>query len=397
MLLTGIAVVLFIVFAVGIVGNSVVLFVLLKQKGSWSVATTYLFNLALADTLFICVVPFWGHYYLSQYEWAFGVGMCKLASVVTSVNMYASIFFLTAMSVDRWMAVVHATSVNLFRTSVITRWVCCSVWCAAFLLSIPRLLYQTLHPYDPRNNETSQTTAGDPSNASVTFSTTSLPGLDSTAAPNTGVVIACTLLLPKNFPNRALTMGCLRLLGVLLGFVIPMSVICICYRRIVNTVKHKVISKKVRKERVAKLAAFIVAAFFVCWLPYQLVVLYSAVIGWWTDVKFDETVFNNVYSTTICLAYSNSCINPIVYAFTTSNFQENVKEMCGSDKTRPYRMAVGNDSCNETKGVNHRTEKTALTFNRSQRTKNEKNGRNLVVRIHSSQVSINNVLQVYKN
>uniref|UniRef100_H2XYT9 G-protein coupled receptors family 1 profile domain-containing protein n=1 Tax=Ciona intestinalis TaxID=7719 RepID=H2XYT9_CIOIN len=290
------AVIYFTVSFFGIIGNVIVLYVLLRQRRGWSVTTTYLFNLALSDLLFLCIMPFWGHQYLNELNWAFGLGWCKVVGSVTSINMYASVFFLTAMSVDRYMAVVHATSVNVVRNSCIARWVCISVWSAALLLSLPRVLYQTLQPIYLSGPSTNTTLAGSPGLYRDTGDTT-----DTTA---------------------------------MIGFIVPMIVISICYARIVVTVKKKVISKKVRKDRVAKLAALVVLAFFFCWLPMQIMQLFSALGGWWKikAFNFDKNLFHAVYPFMIALAYSNSCINPIVYAFTTTNFQENIKDICGSDK-----------------------------------------------------------------
>nr|CAB3266616.1 type-1 angiotensin II receptor A [Phallusia mammillata] len=341
--LTAIAAILFIVFFIGIIGNAVVLFVLLRQRSSWTVTTTYLFNLALADSLFICFVPFWGHYYLSAYAWSFGLGMCKLTSVITSVNMYGSVFFLTAMSVDRWMAVVHATSVNAFRTSTVARWVCFIIWSAALLLSLPRIIYQTLLPFSLSGGDSALDSTSDNSNES----------LATTEATQT--VVACQLYIPSNYTNKSVIMGSLEFIQSMVGFVIPMTVICICYVKIVLTVKKKVISKRVRKDRVAKLAALIIAAFFFCWLPFHVMKLISATLGWWAeDVYFNEALFIAINPFTICLAYANSCINPIVYAFTTTNFQENIKDMCGSDETRPYKMTVGHPAHDEKKNLSPR-------------------------------------------
>nr|XP_002122270.1 type-1 angiotensin II receptor A [Ciona intestinalis] len=341
------AVIYFTVSFFGIIGNVIVLYVLLRQRRGWSVTTTYLFNLALSDLLFLCIMPFWGHQYLNELNWAFGLGWCKVVGSVTSINMYASVFFLTAMSVDRYMAVVHATSVNVVRNSCIARWVCISVWSAALLLSLPRVLYQTLQPIYLSGPSTNTTLAGSPGLYRDTGDTTdttaeSLYSLAPTKDPNELMRLPCNFFIPVS-STKWIKMGTIQFIGAMIGFIVPMIVISICYARIVVTVKKKVISKKVRKDRVAKLAALVVLAFFFCWLPMQIMQLFSALGGWWKikAFNFDKNLFHAVYPFMIALAYSNSCINPIVYAFTTTNFQENIKDICGSDKaSRPYKMTL---------------------------------------------------------
>ncbi|CAK8679993.1 unnamed protein product [Clavelina lepadiformis] len=340
-----IAVFIFILFFLGIIGNSLVLFVLLRQISSWSPTTTYLFNLAVADTLFLCTTPFWGHYYLNKFDWWFGLGMCKLSGALTSINMYASIFFLVAMSMDRWLAVVHATQVSRFRNRTVARWVSCGIWCLALLLALPRFLYQVLRV--PQLNTGSE--------AAITANTTEETyGVVTPGAPTAASVFnsalkrndqsnitQCILFIPTTDLNKQTTMGFIQFINAMIGFVIPMIVISVCYVQIVITVKKKVISRRVSKDRIAKLAAFVIIAFFICWLPAQMMNLYSAVSGWWHAFYFSEPFFSAVYPYALCLAWANSCINPFVYAFTTTNFQENVKDICSSDKSvRPYRMTL---------------------------------------------------------
>ncbi|XP_039258998.2 type-1 angiotensin II receptor A-like [Styela clava] len=337
---TAIAGVFIAIFIVAIIGNSVVIYVLFRQRRTWNVTITYLFNLAIADAIFACTMPLWAQTYLNRMEWNFGVAACKIVAIVTSVNMYASIFFLTAMSVDRWIAVVHATTINTVRNSVMARSVCLVVWTSAILFSIPRMIYQIVKEYS-RNEVSSNMTANALENVSASWQTTVEP------ENNPNSMFVCMFFVPVS-GHKKFVMGMLELIEACVGFLIPMIVICVCYLRIVRTVRMKLISKRVRKERVAVLAALVVTAFFVCWLPKQMMFAYSAISGWWDWFPFNESFYNAVYPFFVCLAYANSCVNPIVYAFTTTNFKNNVKEVCGSNlaackDTRAYKMTLARD------------------------------------------------------
>ena len=66
----------------------------------------YIFNLALADALATSTLPFQSAMYLMG-TWAFGEVLCKVVIAIDYYNMFTSIFTLTMMSVDRYIAVCH--------------------------------------------------------------------------------------------------------------------------------------------------------------------------------------------------------------------------------------------------------------------------------------------------
>ncbi|NXS23665.1 AGTR2 protein, partial [Mystacornis crossleyi] len=98
---------LFVVFILGLVGSSVVVVVLCCHTDPKTVASIYIFNLAMADLLCLAILPFWATYCVQGYNWFFGSLMCKISSSVLCLNMFASIFFITCMSVDRYHTIVH--------------------------------------------------------------------------------------------------------------------------------------------------------------------------------------------------------------------------------------------------------------------------------------------------
>ncbi|XP_029312545.1 galanin receptor type 2 [Cottoperca gobio] len=90
-----------VIFLVGTVGNSLVLAVLFRN-GQMDTKTTNLFilNLGIADLCFIVFcVPFQATIYTLD-EWVFGPVVCKVVHFIIFLTMYASIFTLTAVSMD---------------------------------------------------------------------------------------------------------------------------------------------------------------------------------------------------------------------------------------------------------------------------------------------------------
>lgn len=75
----------------------------------------YIFNLALADALVTSTLPFQSVNYLMG-TWPFGDVLCKMVMSIDYYNMFISIFTLTTMSVDRYIAVCHPVKALDFRT-----------------------------------------------------------------------------------------------------------------------------------------------------------------------------------------------------------------------------------------------------------------------------------------
>ena len=137
-------VVLYLVTSVfGLAGNSLTIVVLLRLRRVRTVATCFILNLAVADDLFIVSLPFMAY---STYagRWAFGDAACRLMNTFWGVNLYASIFTMTLMSVDRYLAVVHPLTSISYRTCRNALVVCAVIWVVGFLFVLPLTLYSSI-------------------------------------------------------------------------------------------------------------------------------------------------------------------------------------------------------------------------------------------------------------
>lgn len=108
-----------IVFLLGIPGNALVVFVLLRNWALRSTTNIYLFNLALVDLIFLLMeIPAKiGVYYVTpgDQSWKLGLGMCKLSIYFMYVNMSVSVITLTAMAFNRYCAVMYPISARTRR------------------------------------------------------------------------------------------------------------------------------------------------------------------------------------------------------------------------------------------------------------------------------------------
>jgi len=124
-----------VIFIIGAVGNLVVLYGFSKnRKLRQTISNTYIWHLAITDFMFVCTLPFFAIDYFNRHVWVFGTWMCKVCRSVSKINMYSSIFFLTALSVDRTLAVTKPTTTTWLRTRQGIRNISISIWISSCIL-----------------------------------------------------------------------------------------------------------------------------------------------------------------------------------------------------------------------------------------------------------------------
>ncbi|CAL8261222.1 unnamed protein product [Boreogadus saida] len=129
-------IILCLVFLFGTVGNGLVIYVTgFRMKRT--VNSIWFLNLALADFLFTSFLIFLIISQAKAYHWPFGWFMCKLSSVIAIGNMFASVFFLTAISVDRSLCTWVVVWSQNHRTVRKAQLICAGIWLASLACSIP--------------------------------------------------------------------------------------------------------------------------------------------------------------------------------------------------------------------------------------------------------------------
>jgi hypothetical protein len=89
-----------IVCIVGLCGNTLVIYVVVRFSKMQTVTNLYIVNLAIADECFLVGIPFLMVTTTLEY-WPFGDIMCKIYFTTTSINQVTSSMFLLIMSADR--------------------------------------------------------------------------------------------------------------------------------------------------------------------------------------------------------------------------------------------------------------------------------------------------------
>lgn len=278
-----------VVCVVGLLGNTLVIYVVLRFSKMQTVTNMYIVNLAVADECFLIGIPFLFTTMLLE-RWPFGNGMCKVYMTTTSINQITSSIFLTIMSADRYVAVCHPISSPRIRTPFISKVVSLTAWTASALLMVPVFMYASTME---RNDDNS-----------------------------------CNILWPESENISGQT--AFTLYSFILGFAIPLVLIFVFYILVIRKLKtvgpkNKSKEKKKTHRKVTKMVLIVITVYVLCWLPYWI----TQVALIFTPPKQCQSNFTvAVFLFAGCLSYSNSAMNPILYAFLSDNFKKSFMKAC---------------------------------------------------------------------
>lgn len=106
-----------VVFIVGLTGNTLVIYVVLRFSNMQTVTNMYILNLAIADECYLIGIPFL-IYTIHKRHWTLGKALCKMYMVSTSLTQFTSSIFLLIMSADRYIGKVTIFIKFLIATSL---------------------------------------------------------------------------------------------------------------------------------------------------------------------------------------------------------------------------------------------------------------------------------------
>lgn len=281
-----ISVVIYIIsFVLGLIGNGTVIWVT-AFKSKKTVNSIWLLNLAMADFVFVLFLPFYIDYILRDFHWDFGVFMCKINSFVSVMNMYASVLFLTVLSIDRYVSLVHLNWSQRYRTTERAWYVCCCIWAVAAITSCPALIFRdTMRLHDKV----------------VCFNNFHTQDGHTAAMRHTTIVVIRTTV----------------------GFLLPFSAICVT--GILLTIKVNQSQGSVRLSSFSKTVSAVILAFFLCWAPFHTFSLMELSMH---SSMYLHSILKAGFPLANSLGFFNSCINPLLYVLLGKKVRHILKRAC---------------------------------------------------------------------
>uniref|UniRef100_H3CQG2 G-protein coupled receptors family 1 profile domain-containing protein n=1 Tax=Tetraodon nigroviridis TaxID=99883 RepID=H3CQG2_TETNG len=103
----------------------------------WNTSLIYMVNLATTDLMYGLSLPFLVASYVLRDRWVFGDFMCRLVRFLFYFNLYCSIFFLTCISVHRYLGICHPMRTITLESKRVVKGTCALVWAVVFILTCP--------------------------------------------------------------------------------------------------------------------------------------------------------------------------------------------------------------------------------------------------------------------
>ncbi|KAM4560911.1 G-protein coupled receptor 183 [Fundulus diaphanus] len=281
-----------VVFIISVCGNCLVLCVICQRKQKFNSTSIYLVNLALSDALFTLALPGRITYYIRQFDWPFGDLFCRLTTLLFFANTYAGIGFMTCISLDRYLAMVHPHHLQCLRSVKVVRRVCCLVWFLVSLEVCPLLFRSMLHVKEDKR----------------------------------------TCMEYFNFEGSRFT-PYLLILACFISFCCPLTVIMACYARINLKLrdaakKNSVTGRTSRNHRANTIILLILLTFVLCFSPYHLNIMQFMFRKISHQPTCEELrTFKMSLQITVSMMNFNCCLDPVIYFFAIKTYKKRVMSL----------------------------------------------------------------------
>nr|KAG5704855.1 hypothetical protein BaRGS_001326 [Batillaria attramentaria] len=306
------------IFVVGLIGNGTLIFTVAMNKVMRNVPNILIVSLSLGDFLLILIsVPLNSTVYTFT-SWPYGEVLCKFNFFMQTWSLGITVFTLTALSIDRYLAIVDPMSKHKGKTHAKTMAASAGIWILSLVLALPDAFLSR--------------------EITLVFNRTRKE--------------AC-YNLPEEFDFDAIDKTVPKIYYMtrfIVFFAIPVVVITCFYllmaQILIRSGEQMPCEGKgggmnqqrqiAARKKVARIVLSFVFIFVVCWLPRHIYLL------WW---YFDEEGYFNEFWHVFkilgfCLTFINSCVNPFALYFLSSQFRKyyNRYLFCCFKKLRYTRM-----------------------------------------------------------
>ncbi|XP_040261810.1 putative P2Y purinoceptor 10 [Bufo bufo] len=281
-----------VIFIPGLLANSIALWLLRGLINKKNKAIIFMINLAMADLSHVLSLPLRIYYYVNH-TWPFGNFLCLLCFYLKYLNMYASIVFLTLISFQRYVFTTNPFKAKGWKRRYDVA-ICIGVWLVVGAACLPFPIYR------------------------------------SSGLSNTSTSCFADLGVKK---MNTMTVIIMLIGAELSGFLIPLIIITYCTLKTRFELKNDSVRCDNLKEKHKALRMVVTCAsvFFVCFTPYHIIFFFYVMVS--SNIIHScpvHKVIMDLHPFSLCLASINCCLNPILYYFTASEFQNELAKHSSS-------------------------------------------------------------------
>ncbi|XP_030754649.1 tachykinin-like peptides receptor 86C [Sitophilus oryzae] len=263
-------------------GNCIVIWIVIAHRRMRTVTNYFLVNLSTADlllTLFNCI---FNSIYMIQRNWPFGTLYCTISNFIAYATVAASVFTLTGISCDRYLAIVYPLQPRMSKTSSLVT--IFFIWTASMVIAFPCLLYSATVSHTHRDVER----------------------------------VGCIMIWPDKKVVGSKYDLWYQMLFLFITYLVPMALMSMCYTimgkvlwgsRSIGELTQRQADAIRSKRKVVKMFILVVLIFGLCWLPYHSYFIY---IYYDTKVIYSKYT-QHVYLSFYWFAMSNAMVNPLIY------------------------------------------------------------------------------------
>ncbi|XP_075210851.1 neuropeptide CCHamide-2 receptor-like [Lycorma delicatula] len=283
-------VLLALIFLVGSLGNGTLILIFARHRTVRNVPNIYILNLAIGDLLVIVMcVPFTSLMY-SVESWPLGELICKLVEASKDVSIGVSVFTLSALSAERYSAVVQPIRRHVRNPLTIVT----TIWVFSLLLTLPAAIFSKVYSVKMNSNEMIEYCTPFP----YEF----------------GSLYAKTIVLYKFFAYWVVP------LCIIGGFYVLLARHLVFAARNMPGEQQGQSNHVQARKKVAKIVLVFIILFIVCFLPYNIVML-SPYFALDFVIEF-ENIWSVFRIVSFCLTFIHSCINPIALYCMSKEFRK---------------------------------------------------------------------------
>lgn len=259
------------IFFFGALFNVLAFWMFSCKMKKWTETRVYVMNLVFADFSVICTLP--SMVYLLWNKSARGE-LCQFTETMYFINMLVSIYIISFISIDRYIAIKHPLKAKTFRSPSKAALLCGLLW----VLVIVSATIQLWHKH------------------AALCSQTYIP-------------------MP----------AALSLLAIFFVFTLPLAILTFCSTEVIRNLKKHLNTNSPEEKSIQKAVHIIYAnliVFLICFMPAYLGLLARFILESVGSTCFLLCVVKNFSSVMRCIATSNCCLDSVCYYFVTREFQE---------------------------------------------------------------------------